>query len=86
MLTVQFAPGGGEWVTSFDDARVATPGTTAWNGATVDFLYRHRRKRPHANTDVQADLEARGAWVFYTAASDHMPLVCDYAVVTGDTD
>jgi hypothetical protein len=42
---------------------------TAWNGATVDFLYRYKA----------AGLKAVGSWVYYTAASDHLPLVCDYA-------
>ena len=61
---------GGDWVASFDEAGVGTPGTTAWNGATVDFVYRRQG----------GGLRCVGSWVYYTAASDHLPLVCDYAV------
>ena len=88
---------------SFDDASstrgvlcdlrqpTATPGTTAWNGATVDFVYRYKVADPEATGAAAATgggagaaaLRCVGAWVYYTAASDHLPLVCDYAVVGG---
>ena len=88
---------------SFDDASstssvhrdlrqpTATPGTTAWNGATVDFVYRYKVPDPEVTGAAAATgggtgaaaLRCVGAWVYYTAASDHLPLVCDYAVVGG---
>jgi endonuclease/exonuclease/phosphatase family metal-dependent hydrolase len=43
----------------------------------VDFLYR-RRSIASAEGDGGRRLKAVGAWVYYTAASDHLPLVADY--------
>ena len=52
-------PGAGDWIASFDDAGVATPQVTAWNGATVDFMYRRKR----------ADETAAGAAAAASAAA-----------------
>jgi endonuclease/exonuclease/phosphatase family metal-dependent hydrolase len=85
--------GGGVWVTSFDDAGYETPPISAWNGATVDFMYRRQKKqqqnkhhKKENNSMTQAPtFRCTGSWMWYGGGdsgeppSDHLPLVCDYA-------
>ena len=66
--------GAAPWTTSFDDAGVATPPVSAWNGATVDFVY---RRTPRAAE--RGALRAVGSWIHYTSASDHLPVIADYS-------
>lgn len=60
----------GGWMTSFEAASTprALPATTAWNGAVVDYCFLDGS----ATTAVDAS-----SYVYYTLASDHLPLVTD---------
>lgn len=70
--------GAAQWTTSFDDAGVATPPVSAWNGATVDFVYR-RKRRDGERAAERGALRAVGSWIHFTSASDHLPIIADYA-------
>lgn len=68
----------GVWVTSFDDAESRTPPISAWNGTTVDYIYRRKKKN--------STFTCTGSWIWYGGGdssdlvppSDHLPIVCDY--------
>ena len=60
------------------------PGTSAWSGALVDFVW-HLRHPAGAGAQAQdtqgaqgTGLRCVGSWLVYTDASDHLPLVADY--------
>jgi|TARA_B110000259_G_C13677100_1_gene266741 hypothetical protein len=53
------------------------PGTSAWSGALVDFVW-HLRHPMGAMGAQGAGLRCVGSWLVYTDASDHLPLVADY--------
>ena len=56
------------------------PGTSAWSGALVDFVWhlRHPTGAAGAAGAQGAGLRCVGSWLVYTDASDHLPLVADY--------
>ena len=61
--------------TSFEEAAPGRPppGSSAWSGALVDFLWHLRHVEPGGG-----GLRCVGSWLVYTDASDHLPLVADY--------
>ena len=64
---------------SFDEAapHAKPPGTSAWSGGLVDFVW-HLPAAAEAAA-ASGHLRCVGSWLAYTDASDHLPLVADYA-------
>lgn len=56
--------------TPFQDLQWTSPKFTCWTGNTVDYLI--------AGSSLAG--ETRGAYVYYSLASDHLPIIADYDV------
>jgi len=54
----------------FSKGEIAMPAFSAWNGTVVDFIFLNNRWR----------LPITGCYFYYTAASDHLPVIMDIAV------
>jgi len=63
---------------SFEAAAITRPlpPTSAWNGAVVDYCYVNDAIGAHS----RASLAVEASYVYYTLASDHLPLVTDLRV------
>lgn len=46
------------------------PGSSAWNGCLVDYLY-----------SSLSSWKVAGSWLWFASCSDHLPVVADYAMV-----
>lgn len=55
---------------SFSHAGCAAPKWTVWSGTAVDFMYLNK----------SWNLPVVGSWVYYSTASDHLPVIMDVKV------
>lgn len=58
-----------DYIDSFTRAGAPNPRFTVWSGTAVDFLYLNK----------QWQLPVLGSYVYYSAASDHLPVIMDVA-------
>ena len=69
------------YVPSWEVGRRPRPlvGSSAWNGAVVDYCYVDERPPPHGSpSSLSPTLAVEATYVYHTLASDHLPLVVDF--------
>ena len=74
----------GGYLPGFEAASLhrALPATSAWNGAVVDYCYFNGPARSAgAWRGGGGGLTVEASYVYYTLASDHLPLVTDFKLL-----